>query len=299
MLGAERPGARVGSLDHESVGTNPLQFLDEKFSGYLEDRRSHPRDDVLTELASAKYPDGSTPEIIDVVRTATFLFAAGQETTAKLLSRRDQVLAERPDVQQMLRDDRSLIPTFIEESLRLESPVKSDFAAGPQDDEGRRHGRQGGHRRDGAARRGQPRSAPVRAIRTSSRSDRANVREHIAFGRGVHSCPGAPLARVEGRVSTRAHAGPDGRHHRRRRVPRPGRRAALQLRADLHPARAHRHPRQVHGLARYASPRTQIDSPFCGAQLRNNPSGACATYDSLPLQLLLNSLTPIIGGERK
>ena len=49
---------------------------------------------------------------------------------------------------------------------------------------------------------------------------RTNVREHIAFGRGVHSCPGAPLARVEGRVSSSA-AGPDGRHHRRPRVPRP------------------------------------------------------------------------------
>ncbi len=126
VLGAERPGARVGSLDHESVGTNPLQFLDDKFSGYLEERRSRPRDDVLTDLATAKYPDGSTPEIIDVVRTATFLFAAGQETTAKLLSGAIKVLAERPDVQQMLRTDRSLIPTFIEESLRLESPVKSD-----------------------------------------------------------------------------------------------------------------------------------------------------------------------------
>ena len=31
--------------------------------------------------------------------------------------------------------------------------------------------------------------------------DRKNVREHMAFARGVHSCPGAPLARVEGRVS--------------------------------------------------------------------------------------------------
>ncbi len=33
------------------------------------------------------------------------------------------------------------------------------------------------------------------------RLDRGNVREHIAFSRGIHSCPGAPLARVEGRVS--------------------------------------------------------------------------------------------------
>ena len=87
VLGAPRPGAIVGSLDHdELVGTNPLEWLDEKFVAYLEDRRETPRDDVLTALATAKYPDGSTPPVIEVVRSATFLFAAGQETTTKLLS---------------------------------------------------------------------------------------------------------------------------------------------------------------------------------------------------------------------
>jgi cytochrome P450 len=200
VLGAERPGARVGSLDHESVGTNPLEFLDEKFSGYLEDRRSRPRDDVLTDLATAKYPDGSTPEIIDVVRTATFLFAAGQETTAKLLSAAIKVLAERPDVQQTLRTDRSLIPTFIEESLRLESPVKSDSRLA------RRTTKVGDMDvtagtivmvLPGAVNRDPRRFSDPHEFQLR----RANVREHIAFGRGVHSCPGAPLARVEGRVS--------------------------------------------------------------------------------------------------
>jgi len=200
VLGAERPGARVGSLDHESVGTNPLQFLDDKFSSYLEERRRRPREDVLTDLATAKYPDGSTPEIIDVVRTATFLFAAGQETTAKLLSAAIKVLAERPDIQQMLRADRSLIPTFIEESLRLESPVKSDSRLA------RRTTKVGDMDvkagtivmvLPGAANRDPRRFSDPHEFQIR----RANVREHIAFGRGVHSCPGAPLARVEGRVS--------------------------------------------------------------------------------------------------
>ncbi|MGH3626018.1 MAG: cytochrome P450, partial [Sciscionella sp.] len=116
VLGADRPGARVGALDHESVGVNPLEWLDDKFCSYIEDRRNVPRDDVLTALATAKYPDGSTPEVIEVVRSATFLFAAGQETTAKLLSAALQVLGDRPDIQEKLRGDRSLIPAFIEES---------------------------------------------------------------------------------------------------------------------------------------------------------------------------------------
>src|ERR1700745_2472547 len=85
VLGADRPGARVGALDHESVGINPLEWLDDKFCSYIEDRRSSPRDDVLTSLATAKYPDGSTPDVIEVSRSATFLFAAGHENTAKLL----------------------------------------------------------------------------------------------------------------------------------------------------------------------------------------------------------------------
>ncbi len=200
VLGAERPGARVGALDHESVGRNPLEFLDEKFSGYLKDRRSNPRDDVLTDLATAKYPDGSTPEIIEVVRTATFLFAAGQETTAKLLSGAIKVLGERQDVQQALRTDRSLIPTFVEESLRLESPVKSDSRLV------RRSTRIGDV--------DLPAGTIVMVLPGAVNRDprrftdpnefdlhRGNVREHIAFGRGAHSCPGAPLARVEGRVS--------------------------------------------------------------------------------------------------
>ncbi|HZU46096.1 MAG TPA: cytochrome P450 [Mycobacterium sp.] len=200
VLGADRPGARVGALDHQSVGINPLEWLDEKFCAYIEDRRSEPRDDVLTALATAKYPDGSTPEVIEVVRSATFLFAAGQETTAKLLSAALQVLGDRPDIQRRLRQDRSLIPAFIEESLRFESPVKSDSRLA------RRPTTVAGVDipagsivmvLPGAANRDPRRFDNPHEFRL----DRRNVREHMAFARGVHSCPGGPLARVEGRVS--------------------------------------------------------------------------------------------------
>ena len=80
------PGSAVGALDHEPVGSNPLQYLDDLFSGYIADRRESPRGDVLTGLATATYPDGSVPPLLEVVRPATFLFAAGQETVTKLLS---------------------------------------------------------------------------------------------------------------------------------------------------------------------------------------------------------------------
>jgi len=190
----------VGALDHEPITQDPLAWADEKVAAYLEDRRRAPRDDVLTSLATATYPDGSVPELLDVVRTATFLFGAGQETTAKLLGVALRVFGEQPEIQQQLREDRSLIPTFIEECLRIESPVKSLF----------RMARRSTTLGDTDVPAGttvmvSPSAAnhdPQRFDEPHEfRLDRKNVREHIAFSRGVHSCPGAPLARVEGRVS--------------------------------------------------------------------------------------------------
>jgi cytochrome P450 len=196
-LGARRPG----SFDpDQAIAGNPLRFLDERFTSYVEDRRRVPRDDVLTALSVATFPDGSMPEVIDVVRLATFLFAAGQETTARLLSSAMMILAENPGLQQLLRDERDRIPAFIEETLRIESPVKTDFRLA------RTSTTLGGVPIPagtitmlllGAANR-DPGQFPQPS---EFRIDRPNVREHITFGRGIHSCPGGSLARVEARVT--------------------------------------------------------------------------------------------------
>jgi cytochrome P450 family 150 subfamily A5 len=66
---------------------------------------------VLTGLAQAAFPDGSLPEVIDVVRVASNLFAAGQETTIRLLSSAVKILAEDRELQARLRADRSLLST--------------------------------------------------------------------------------------------------------------------------------------------------------------------------------------------
>ncbi len=200
-LGAgNAPGSRVGALDYEPVGSNPLQYLDDLFSGYISQRRVEPREDVLSGLATATYPDGSIPELLEVVRPATFLFAAGQETVTKLLSSALQVLCDRPELQERLRADRDLIGPFIEESLRMQSPTKIDFRLA------RKTTTLGGVDIPagtvlmlclGAANR-DPRKFDNP---DEFQLDRKNVREHIAFGRGIHTCAGAPLARVEGRVT--------------------------------------------------------------------------------------------------
>jgi cytochrome P450 len=191
-----------GGIEDDSVtrAHNPIEYLNDKFTAHITERRRKPREDVLTELAQAKYPDGSTPDVVDVVRLATFLFAAGQETTTKLLSFGIRMIAEDPELQSLLREDRSKIALFVEETLRVESPVKCHF----------RMARTSTSIGDvkipagttvmllpGASNRDARKFEEPNEFRV----DRANVREHVAFGRGNHSCPGAPLARAEGRIS--------------------------------------------------------------------------------------------------
>jgi cytochrome P450 len=192
---------RVGAIeDDPKFSHNPLEFLENWFTSYIQERRREARGDVLTLLAEAKYPDGSTPEVIDVVRLATFLFAAGQETTTKLLSAALRIIAERPDLQQLLRDDPSAIAVFVEETLRMESPVKSDFRLVRTTSTIGNVDVSAGTTvmiLPGAANR-DPRKFDEP---NDFRIDRRNAREQIAFGRGIHSCPGAPLARAEGRIS--------------------------------------------------------------------------------------------------
>jgi cytochrome P450 len=155
---------------------------------------------VLTELARAKYEDGTTPEIEDVMNLSTFLFAAGTETTTKLVSSAVRIIGDNPEFETALRDDRSKIPAFLEETLRMESPVKAHF----------RMARKSTSVGDvkvpagttvmllpGACNRDERKFQDPNVFRP----DRSNVREQIAFIRGAHSCPGAPLARAEGRIS--------------------------------------------------------------------------------------------------
>jgi cytochrome P450 len=195
-----RPDTDAVGGTKASMSHKPLEYLYGRFTDYIEDRRRSPRDDVLTALATTTFPDGSMPEVIDVVRIASNLFAAGQETTVRLLGASLQLIGERPELQQLLRDRRDLIRNFVEESLRYESPVKGDFRLARVNTE------VGGVPIpagtclmvvNGAANR-DPRHFPEP---TEFQVERANAREHLAFGRGPHSCPGGPLARTEGRVS--------------------------------------------------------------------------------------------------
>lgn len=198
QLGAERPDPGIGVEQAQSL--DPLAFLFEIFGAYVEDRRRQPRQDVLTQLATATYPDGSTPEVPDVARTAVFLFAAGQDTTARLVTAAMKLLGEDPSLQATLRAERDRIPDLLEEVLRLEGPVKTvsrftrtDTTLG------------GVEIPAGTTVSIFPHGANRDPRRFEEPNelwlDRPNARENLAFGRGVHACPGGPLARVEARIA--------------------------------------------------------------------------------------------------
>ncbi|HEY9556916.1 MAG TPA: cytochrome P450 [Acidimicrobiales bacterium] len=195
QLFADRLTKLADDLEHK-----PLEFLYEQFTTYIEDRRRSPRDDIMTAMATATFPDGTTPEVHDVALLAANLFTGGQETTVRLLSFALRIIAERADVQQRLRDDRSLIPNFIEETLRYESPLRSQFrmakvrttVAGVDIPAGSTM-----MLLPGAANR----DPKLFENPAEFDVDRSNAKYHVAFGHGVHHCAGAHLARAEGRVA--------------------------------------------------------------------------------------------------
>lgn len=192
LQGDQRPNA--------AVQHNPLEFLYERFTNFIAERRREPRDDVMTALATATFPDGTLPEVRDVMLIASNLFAAGGETTARLLGAMFQLIGERRDLQQLLRDERDRIPNFIEECLRLETPLQSTFRLSRVPTKIGNVEIPAGTTvmlLPAAANRDPRRFDEPNEFRL----DRPNWRQHLAFGSGVHSCAGAPLARAEALVS--------------------------------------------------------------------------------------------------
>ena len=168
----------------------------EQFTRYVEDRRANHQDDVMTEMAQATFPDGTLPPVEDVMRIAANLFSAGSEATARLIGMCVRTLADHPEFQERLRADRSLVAPFVEEMLRTEAPLKGSFklakvrtAVGGVE---LAPGTTVFVMTDAASRDPRQFEAP-----NEFRLDRANGRQHLAFGTGIHSCAGAPLARAE------------------------------------------------------------------------------------------------------
>jgi cytochrome P450 len=193
-------GNLPGQIGGEEMTNNPLEGLAARFYGYIAERRAAPRDDVMTILAQTTHADGELPDIAEVVGLAALLFGAGQDTTVRLITAAFKTLADDPALQGRIREDRSLIPDFIEEVLRMDGPTKSHFRMA------KKH-----------VQVGEMAVAPgttVMLIPSAMNRDprkfddpekfqlgRQNVRSHLAFGYGAHGCLGAPLARAEAKLT--------------------------------------------------------------------------------------------------
>jgi cytochrome P450 len=174
-----------------------------EFSAYIdaisEDRRRHPRDDLFTRLVETEV-DGERLTTTERRVLIAMLIIAGNETTANLISNLLYRLVADPDAYRTVREDPGLIPRAVEESLRLDSPTLwqgrravtectvagTTIAAGERVILGLASANRTEEVFDGA---------------DEFRADRANADRHVAFGGGAHFCPGAPLARLEGRVA--------------------------------------------------------------------------------------------------
>jgi cytochrome P450 len=195
--GATRPRDGDGE---PAVGHNTLAVFYDYFSARIAERRQQPLNDILTGMAQALFPDGTFPEPIEVARIASNLFAAGQETTVRLIGTALRRIADEPETQAMLRANRDLTARFIEETLRTEGPIKGEYRLTLKTTElGGVHIPAGTpvFLANGAANR-DPRQFECPA---EFRVNRENVRRHVAFGHGIHTCPGAPLARSEARIT--------------------------------------------------------------------------------------------------
>ena len=194
----ERQGADDGAI-------TPIADLHEAFSGYLRGRIEErqgaeaPPDDMITRLLHTEIDGERLSERATLTQTL-FLIIAGNETTRNLIGNLLYRLAEVPERYAMVRDDPSLIPNLIEESLRFDSPVQ--LLARTCTDDVEIDGVQ-------VAKGDRLLYSIASANRDESifseadvfRLDRPRPRSHLAFGAGPHVCPGAFLARLEAQVA--------------------------------------------------------------------------------------------------
>ncbi|MDE0493030.1 MAG: cytochrome P450, partial [Acidimicrobiaceae bacterium] len=160
----------------------------------LSEASSDPGDDLLGVCAQA-VASGDL-DVGDAVGTLTVLLGAGGESTASLIGNAVRMLADDPSLQEQVRADHGLIERFIEEAVRLESPFRGHYRQVKRDCE------LGGFTLTAGTTAFLLWSSANRDPAEFDRPDevvldRRLPRSHLAFGRGIHHCVGAPLARLE------------------------------------------------------------------------------------------------------
>jgi cytochrome P450 len=176
--------------------------LSVEFARYLriavEERHSVPRDDMISALINVEL-DGERLTDDDIVQMATLLIAAGNETTRTLMANALAVLLAHPHQFQILKDEPTLTPRMVEEVLRFEPSVYYTFRIATQEVQF-------------GATTIPPDSVVLVSIASANRDDREfalpdsldiarSPNRHVSFASGIHSCLGAPLARLESQLA--------------------------------------------------------------------------------------------------
>ena len=163
----------------------------------IRERRAAPQEDIVSALAQAEERGDSLSET-EMLNMLRLLLIAGNETTTNLIGNGMLALLRNPDQMARLREEPALIPAAVEELLRFDSPVQADFRRALEDCEVNGfpvQRRQNVVTLIGAANRDPDVFEAPDRLDVSPRKN-----SHISFGRGIHHCIGAPLARLEGRI---------------------------------------------------------------------------------------------------
>ena len=172
------------------------------FAERLEERRREPRDDILSDLVNARL-DGDDAHPLDTAEMLSILqqlLVAGNETTTNMLASAMMLLLHHPGQMERIRADLSLVPNLVEEALRLESPVQGLFRQAKAATTLGGVAIPAGARlivMYGSANRDECQYADAATFDVA----REDAHSHLAFGRGIHFCLGAALARLEGIVA--------------------------------------------------------------------------------------------------
>jgi cytochrome P450 len=191
----------VLSPEEAAEALQSYDYLSDYFGQLLEDRRRHPKEDLLSGLAQAPGKDDRLSNA-EVISTAILLFAAGFETTTNLLGNGLLALLRHPDQLARWRQQPDLAATAVDELLRWDSPVQMNLRAALEPAEVRGEPIAQGERiivLQGAANHDPAHFTDPESLDVG-RSD--NI--PLSFGWGIHHCIGAGLARMEGQIAFNA-----------------------------------------------------------------------------------------------
>jgi cytochrome P450 len=177
-----------------------VRELQEYLAQLIERRRREPGEDMISLLLGGVAENGDHLDDAELMALCSLILFAGHETTTNLLCNALVALDRHPAELARLREDPSMVNRAVEEVLRFEGPIKIIIRWVVED-----------HERDGRQVKAGDRIFLVQQSAnrdggTFTDPDRFDITRpaqplHVGFGRGIHACLGAQLARIEARVA--------------------------------------------------------------------------------------------------